>query len=106
MDISNEDDFILQFSINNLVFQEQNTVESSTFGAEFVALRITTDSIVSFRYKLRIIGVPIEGEINVFLNINPQSKHVLQNRQTNQIYKQTQNYQLSLLGLVNPINST
>ena len=81
-------------------------VEISTFGVEYVALRITTDLIVSFGYKLRMIGVPIEGEINVFLNINPQRKHVLQNRQTNQIYKQTQNYQLSLLGLVNPINST
>jgi hypothetical protein len=39
--------------------KKQNTVESSTFGSEFVALRIAVDLIVSLRYKLRMMGVPI-----------------------------------------------
>ena len=36
--------------------KRQNTVESSTFGSEFVALRIATELITSFRYKLRMFG--------------------------------------------------
>ena len=40
------------------------------------------------------------------LNLNPQRKRVLQNRHTKQIDKKTRNYQLSLLGLENPIHST
>ena len=30
----------------------QNTVESSSFGSEFVALRISTDVVEALRYKL------------------------------------------------------
>ena len=40
------------------------------------------------------------------LNINPQRKRVLQNRQTNQTDNQTHNYLMLLLGLANPIYST
>ena len=40
-------------------------VESSTFGSEFVAMRIATDLIVSLRYKLRMFGVPLTGPANV-----------------------------------------
>ena len=46
--------------------KRQNTVESSTFGAEFVALRIATELINSFRYKLRMFGIPLDGPANVF----------------------------------------
>ena len=45
--------------------KRQNTVESSTFGSEFVALRIATDLIESLRYKLRMFGVPIDGPARV-----------------------------------------
>ena len=38
--------------------KRQNTVESSTFGLEFVALRIAPELITSFRYKLRMFGIP------------------------------------------------
>jgi hypothetical protein len=43
----------------------QATVETSTFGSEFVALRIATEQIEALRYKLRMIGVPILGPTNV-----------------------------------------
>ena len=33
-------------------YKRQNTVESSTFGSEFVALRLSSDLIISLRYKL------------------------------------------------------
>ena len=39
--------------------KRQNTVESSTFGSEFNALRISVDKIQALRYKLRTFGVPV-----------------------------------------------
>jgi hypothetical protein len=46
--------------------KKQNTVETSTFGSEFVAMRIATELIESLRYKLRMMGIPIDGATNVF----------------------------------------
>jgi hypothetical protein len=46
--------------------KRQATVESSTFGAEFCAMRIAADMIESLRYKLRMFGVPIDGPANVY----------------------------------------
>ena len=46
--------------------KKQTTVESSTFGSEFVALRLSTEQIISLRYKLRMFGIPIQGPANVF----------------------------------------
>lgn len=45
--------------------KKQNTVESSTFGSEFVALRVARDLIVALRYKLRMFGVEIDGPTDV-----------------------------------------
>jgi hypothetical protein len=50
--------------------KRQNTVESSSFGSEFVALRTAKDMIVALRYKLRMFGVPIDGPANVFCDNN------------------------------------
>jgi hypothetical protein len=46
--------------------RRQNTVETSTFGSEFVALRNARDLIVALRYKLRMFGIPIDGPAHVF----------------------------------------
>jgi hypothetical protein len=46
--------------------KRQNTVESSSFGSEFIALRIATEKLEALRYKLRMMGIPIEGSANVF----------------------------------------
>ena len=46
--------------------KRQTTVESSTFGAEFVALRIAAEMIISLRYKLRMLGIPVPDHANVF----------------------------------------
>jgi len=40
-------------------------VETSTYGAELVALRIAIELITEFRYKLRMMGIPIEGASQV-----------------------------------------
>ena len=55
---------ILIFVQNALIIwfsKRQNTVESSSFGSEFIALRIAKELIVALRYKLRSFGVPIVG---------------------------------------------
>ena len=36
-------------------------MESSTYGSELVAARIATELIIAMRYKLRMLGVPIDG---------------------------------------------
>jgi hypothetical protein len=41
--------------------KRQTTVESSTFGSEFNALRIAVDQTVSMRYKLRMMGIRVDG---------------------------------------------
>jgi len=40
--------------------KRQATVETATYGSEFVAARIATDQIVDLRMTLRYLGVPLE----------------------------------------------
>ena len=49
-----------------MVQQEKNTVESSSFGSEFVVLRIATEMIEALRYKLLTFGVRLESATEVF----------------------------------------
>jgi len=46
----------------------QKTVETSTFGSEFVSLHIATKLIKALRYKLRMFGVPLDGPANVLVD--------------------------------------
>ena len=41
--------------------KRQATVETATFGSEFVAARIATDQIIDLRYILMYLGVPIRS---------------------------------------------
>jgi hypothetical protein len=45
--------------------KRQNTVETSSFGSEFVAMRTAVEMIEGLRYKLRMFGIPIAGPTNV-----------------------------------------
>jgi len=45
--------------------KRQNTVETSSFGSEYIALRICTEMVEGLRYKLRCFGVPVEGLTDV-----------------------------------------
>ena len=45
--------------------KRQNTMETSTYGAELVALRIAEETMMEFSYKLRMMGVPIQGPSQV-----------------------------------------
>ena len=44
----------------------QNTVETSTFGSEYCAMKIAIDMIEGLRYKLRMMGIPLSGPTSVF----------------------------------------
>ena len=55
--------------------KRQNTVESSTFGSEYVALGQATDAIEGLRYKLRMMGVGVDGPTNVFCDIESVVKN-------------------------------
>jgi hypothetical protein len=44
----------------------QNTVETSTFGSEFVALQCARDLIIALQYKLCMFGIPINGPAFVY----------------------------------------
>jgi hypothetical protein len=46
--------------------KRQNTIETSTFGSEFVALKIATEAMEGLRYRLRMMGIPIAGVTNTF----------------------------------------
>ena len=51
---------ILIYINNTLIkfyIKRQKTVESSSFGSEFVALKISTEMVEARRYKLRTFGV-------------------------------------------------
>jgi len=46
--------------------KRQATVESSTFGSEFVAMRTAVEQIQALRLKLRWMGIPLDGPANIF----------------------------------------
>ena len=46
--------------------KRQNTVETSTFGSEFIAMKTAGEQIEALRYKLCMFGVPLEGTTNIF----------------------------------------
>ena len=45
--------------------KKQNTVESSAFSSEFVALKTCVEQIMAIRFKLRMFGIPIDGTTSV-----------------------------------------
>ena len=46
--------------------KRQNTVETATYGSEFVAARASVEQIMDLRYTLRMLGVPIDGPAWMF----------------------------------------
>jgi hypothetical protein len=48
--------------------KSQNTVETSTFGSEFIAMHILVVLLEALHYKLCMLGIPIDGPTNTFCN--------------------------------------
>lgn len=45
--------------------KRQNTVESSAFSSEFIAMKTCVEEISALRYKLRMLGIPIKGPASI-----------------------------------------
>jgi hypothetical protein len=48
------------------VSKKQPTIETSVFGAEFVAMKHGMETLRGLRYKLRMMGIPIEGPSYIY----------------------------------------
>ena len=46
--------------------KRQNSTETSTFGAEFCAMKVATEYVRGLRYKLRMMGIPVHEPAFVF----------------------------------------
>ena len=46
--------------------KRQNTVETSTFSSEIIALKIAVELVEGLRYKLRALGVELKGPARIF----------------------------------------
>jgi len=45
--------------------KKQTSIETSSFGSEFSAMKTAVEMVEGLRYKLRKMGVPIDGPCNV-----------------------------------------
>ena len=56
------------FNITPIIWfsKRQNSVEASIFGSEFTTMTNAVDIIETSRYKLRMLGFPINGATNIF----------------------------------------
>lgn len=48
--------------------KKQGSVETSTFGSEFVALKTGVEANRALRYRLRMMGVPIDGATYTYVD--------------------------------------
>jgi hypothetical protein len=65
--------------------KRQNTVNLSTFGSEFIALKIAIDQIEAIRYKLRMLrmfGIPLEGCTSIFCDNESVVKNATRSEST------------------------
>ncbi len=46
--------------------KRQSTIETCTFGAEFVAMKTGVEALRGIRYKLRMMGIPIDGATHIY----------------------------------------
>ena len=50
----------------NWYSKKQGSIEGATFGSEFVALKTAMEANRALRYKLRMMGIPIDGPTYVY----------------------------------------
>jgi hypothetical protein len=54
--------------------KRQNTVESSTFGSEFIAMKTAVEQVEALQYKLRMMGIAIDGPTNMYVTTKHYSR--------------------------------
>ena len=67
----------LNMAMIDWVSKKQPTVETSVFGAEFVSMKFGIEKARALRYKLRMMGVPIDGPSYIYCD----NKSVVTNAQ-------------------------
>jgi hypothetical protein len=45
--------------------KKQNSIETSTYGSEYIALKTGIEIVKGMRYKLRMLGIPIDGHAHM-----------------------------------------
>ena len=69
--------FILLNNTPTMVFSKrQNTVKSSTYGSELIAMHIAKDMVLTLQIKLKCFGILITGATNVFCDNNAVVQNV------------------------------
>ena len=81
----------LNTSLIKYFSKKQATIETSIFGAEFVSMKIVTETLRGIRYKLRIMGVPIYGPsfiygVNMLVINNNQRPEFTLKKKSNSIF--------------------
>ena len=56
----------MNMAMINWYSKKQSTIETAVFGAEFVAMKTGIENLRGVRYKLRMMGVPIEGPTYIY----------------------------------------
>ena len=59
-------DILVNGGIIDWFSKKQSTIETSVFGAEFCAMKHGIENLRGIRYKLRMMGVPIDGATRIF----------------------------------------
>ena len=56
----------LQNALIHWSLKKQTSVETSTFGSEFIAMKTVTEYVRGLRYKLRMMGIPVMEQTFIF----------------------------------------
>ena len=56
----------LNTDLINWLSKKQATIESSVFGAEFIAMKTGVEALRGIRYKLRMMGFPLTGPTYIY----------------------------------------
>ena len=57
---------LLNSALIQWVSKRQPTIETSVFGAEFIAMKHRVDTLRGIRYKLQMTGVPVNGPSYIY----------------------------------------
>jgi hypothetical protein len=56
----------LNCSLIHWMSKKQTSIETSSFGSEFMAMKAATEYVRGLRFKLRMMGIPVEGHTYIY----------------------------------------
>ena len=57
--------------------KKQNSVQTSTFGSEFMAMRQAVEIVQALRFKLRMFGIPLDGPASMYCDNEAVYKNIV-----------------------------